>query len=182
MRSLKSKLLVTSIFLLATFNLAWADQTQPLSLGPLEILPSGKSRLMIGGGSFNVLAGGGQTEDRTAAMLNLEYRFGKKISFLGFAVGGLVTSDSGGFVYVGNYADIRYKRIGATPMLSVGAYRKGAGLDLGGTLEFRSSITLAYELEDGSRFGVRVAHMSNASIYDDNPGENEILLTYDFSF
>ncbi len=115
-------------------------------------------------------------------MLNLEYRFGKKIAYLGFAVGGLVTSDSGSFVYVGNYADIRYKNYIATPMLSVGAYRKGAGPDLGGTLEFRSSITLAYEFEDGSRIGLRVAHVSNASIHDDNPGENEVLITCSFRF
>lgn len=137
---------------------------------------------MVGGGAFNAFADGGQTEDRTSAMLNIEYRFGKKISYLGFAVGGLVTSDSGSFVYVGNFADIRYKNYIATPLLSVGAYRKGAGPDLGGTLEFRSSITLAYEFEDGSRIGVRFAHTSNATIHDDNPGENEFLMTCSFRF
>lgn len=114
--------------------------------------------------------------------MNLEYRFGRKIFYLGFAAGGLVNSDGGSFLYVGNYADIRYKNYIATPLLSVGRYNKGAGPDLGGVLQFRSSVTLAYELQDGSRVGVRVAHISNARIRESNPGANEVLLTYGLRF
>ncbi len=160
----------------------WAAEAQSLPLGPFEVLPSGKGRIMVGLGEFNAFNQRTPKGDGPSAVANVEYRFGKKISYIGFAVGGMVNSNSGSFVYLGNYADIRYKSYIATPLLSVGAYRKGAGPDLGGTLQFRSSITLAYQLEDGSRVGVRIAHISNAGIHEENPGANEFLITYGMSF
>ncbi len=176
----KTIFFVATMLITGAYKAAQADQSQPLSLGPFELLPSGKGMLMIGAGAFNAF---GQTGSEDAsAMVNVEYLSGKKIYYLGMVTGGLVNSDSGGFVYVGSYADIRYKRFIATPVLSVGAYNQGASRDLGGTLQFRSSITLAYELEGKSRIGVRVAHTSNAGIHDENPGENEILATYSFYF
>ncbi len=177
-----------TVFFLATmliagaYKAAEADQSQPLSLGPFEVLPSGKGMLMVGAGGFNALWTRHTVGNGSSALLNVEYRFGKKLFYLGLATGGLVNSDSGSFVYVGNYLDIRYKKFIATPLLAVGAYNQGAGPDLGGTLQFRSSLTLAYELEDKSRIGVGIAHISNASIHDENPGENEILVSYSFHF
>jgi lipid A 3-O-deacylase len=182
MRSPKSKILAALLLLPLAFDAAWADESKSAYLGPFEVLPGGKGRISVGVGEFNAFNQRTPKGNGPAAMANLEYRFGKKISYIGFALGGLMTSNSGSFVYVGNYADFRYKHYIATPQLSVGAYRKGAGPDLGGTLQFRSSVTLAYQLEDGSRVGVRVAHISNAGIHDDNPGENEFLITYGFGF
>lgn len=182
MKPQKSGLLAALVLFTAAFSVSWADQTRPLSLGRFEVLPSGKGMLLGGAGEFNAFRQRDAGGNGASALLNLEYQFGKKIFYIGFAAGGLVNSDGGSFVYLGNFADIRYKNYVATPLLSVGAYQKGAGPDLGGTLQFRSSITLAYELEDGSRVGVRVAHISNAGIHDKNPGANEVLLTYGYRF
>ncbi|MDH3414440.1 MAG: acyloxyacyl hydrolase [Gammaproteobacteria bacterium] len=182
MKSSKSKLIAALVLFPLAFQAVWADEGSSLSLGPFEVLPGGKGRVMVGLGEFNAFNQRTPKGDGPSAMANLEYRFGKKISYLGFALGGLMNTNSGSFVYVGNYVDIGYKNYVITPLLSVGSYRKGAGPDLGGTLQFRSSITLAYELEDGSRVGVRVAHISNAGIHDENPGANEFLVTYGFPF
>ncbi len=182
MKALKSKFLFVLIVFAAGIKVGWADQARPLSLGPFEVLPSGEERFVVGAGGFNTFRQRDPEGDGASAVLNLEYHFGKKIYYLGFAIGGLVNSDGGSFVYLGNYADIRYKTYVVTPLVSVGAYRRGAGPDLGGTLQFRSSITLAYETKDSSRVGVRVAHTSNAGIYDENPGANEVLITYGSSF
>lgn len=170
------------LLLSLAFNTARADQGSPLALGPFEVLPSGAGMVVVGVGEFNAFRQRDPGEVGASSELNLEYRFGKKFFYLGFAAGGLANTDGGKFLYLGNYADIRYKKIVVTPLLSVGAYRKGSGPDLGGTLQFRSSVTLAYELDDGSRFGVRLAHISNAGIYDENPGANEVLITYAFPF
>ncbi|MDH3316794.1 MAG: acyloxyacyl hydrolase [Gammaproteobacteria bacterium] len=178
----KTLIFLATILIAGAYKAAQADQSQPLALGPLEVLPSGNGMLMIGVGGFDALWPRDSVGNGTSALLNVEYRFGKKLFYLGLVTGVLVNSDSGGFVYVGNYVDIRYKKFIATPLLSVGAYSQGAGPDLGGTLEFRSSITFAYELEDKSRIGVGIAHISNASIHDENPGENEILVSYSFHF
>ncbi len=182
MRTPTTKSLALTLLLVIAFSAVKADQSQPLSLGPFEILPSGENRLLFAGGAFNLPWSRNVTGEGISADANLEYRFGKKFYYVGFALGGLANTEGGGFVYVGNHADIRYGKFVATPLLSVGAYSKGAGLDLGGTLQFRSSVTIAYEFQDGSRVGIRMAHISNAGIHDENPGVNELLLTFDFPF
>lgn len=182
MINIKTFFFVATILIAGAHKTAQADQSQPLALGPFELLPSGKGMLMVGAGAFDALWPRDAVGSATSALLNVEYRFGKKFYYLGLVAGGLVNSDSGGFVYVGSYADIRYKKFIATPAVGAGAYHKGAGPDLGGTLEFRSSITFAYELENEGRIGIGIAHISNAGIYDLNPGENEILLSYSFPF
>jgi hypothetical protein len=60
----------------------------------------------------------------------------------------------------------------------VGAYHEGNGKDLGGTLEFRSGLELAYRFDDRSRLGLEISHRSNASIYEDNPGEETLMVFY----
>jgi hypothetical protein len=53
-----------------------------------------------------------------------------------------------------------------------GYYDQGDGADLGYDLEFRSMLGLSYAVRPGTRLGVSVSHMSNASLDDDNPGED----------
>lgn len=182
MKSRDSNLVFVVLLFSLALNTVRADQGSPLALGPFEVLPSGDGMIMVGAGEFNAFQKQDPGEVGASSELNLEYQFGKKFFYLGFAVGGLANTDGGKFLYLGNYADIRFKKFVATPLLSVGAYRKGSGPDLGGTLQFRSSLTLAYELNNGSRFGVRIAHISNADIHDENPGANEVLITYAFPF
>ena len=63
---------------------------------------------------------------------------------------------------------------------AVSAYEQGSGKDLGGTAEFRSSLELAYRLSSGSRVGVSFYHLSNARIYDLNPGSESLVFTWSF--
>ena len=51
-----------------------------------------------------------------------------------------------------------------------GIYIQGDGPDLGGPIEFRSGIEVAYHLENGMRLGLGWDHRSNLEIYARNPG------------
>lgn len=65
-----------------------------------------------------------------------------------------------------------------TPNFMVGYYDEGSGRDLGGSIEFRSGVEVSYALENDSRIGVAFNHISNASIYDNNPGAETLLINY----
>ena len=54
----------------------------------------------------------------------------------------------------------------------------GDGKDLGGALEFRSHLELAYRLRNGSRVGLCVYHLSNGRVFRLNPGSESLVLTY----
>ena len=56
------------------------------------------------------------------------------------------------------------------------------GKELGGTLEFRTGAELAWRFDDYSRLGLALHHISNASIYDSNPGTEMLVLTYSVPF
>ena len=155
-----------------------AAESESLRPDGWTIQPADAGMLELSVGTSNAFEQG----DAAAAIVTLEYRFGTNLRHVGPAVGILVSADGGAFVYGGAYTDIRYGSFVVTPLLSVGAYQEGSGSDLGGTLQFRSSLTLAYELESGSRFGLRMAHISNAGLHSRNPGENQLFLTYDVRF
>lgn len=147
-------------------------------LGPLGVLGDGDGTLEFGGGIFNYDNG----DAGTSAAVKLEYRFGRKLGFVGPALG-IVANDDGGVIgYGGLYADLALWRLVLTPLFGVGAYHEGSGKDLGGTLEFRSSLGLFYALPKGGRIGASAAHVSNADLHDENPGENDFFLSYVFTF
>ena len=54
----------------------------------------------------------------------------------------------------------------------------GDGKDLGGALEFRSHLELAYRLPGDSRLGLCLYHLSNGGIHHLNPGSESLVLTY----
>ncbi len=57
-----------------------------------------------------------------------------------------------------------------TPNEALGYYHQQAGKDLGGGMEFKSGIEADYQFDNGHRLGVAIHHISNAHIYDRNPG------------
>lgn len=65
-----------------------------------------------------------------------------------------------------------------TPFSGIGVYEQGEGKDLGGTIEFRSGLEVSRRLAGGGRFGAAFYHLSNADIYDDNPGSNSFVLVW----
>jgi lipid A 3-O-deacylase len=123
-------------------------------------------------------------DDADAAALNVEYR-GDYVFYdmVRPIVGAFVTNEGGAYAYAGVNWDIPVvdNRFYVIPGFAVGAYTQGDeddGKDLGGALEFRSSIELAYQLDDASRLGLSISHLSNASLYDDNPGTELVTATY----
>ena len=67
-----------------------------------------------------------------------------------------------------------------TPHLAAGWYDEGAGQDLGGSVEFRSGLELAYRIKQKVLVGLDFYHLSNAVLYDFNPGANSIVLSLSF--
>jgi hypothetical protein len=61
---------------------------------------------------------------------------------------------------------------------SVGAYHQGDGEDLGHWIEFRSGLELGFRFDSRERLSLGIAHISNASIGDENPGTEILSLTY----
>lgn len=102
--------------------------------------------------------------------------------FLGPAIGLMANTDGGVFGYGGLYADIAYGNFIVTPLAGFGGYREGDSTDLGGVFQFRLSIGVSYQFENRHRLGLNLAHVSNATIHEINPGEEELYLTYAIPF
>jgi hypothetical protein len=143
-----------------------------LELGPVVLHGSEADLAMLGLGAFDPF------DNYSAPAATLEYRFGRKLLFIGPALGGMANTDGGLFGYFGLYFDLSAGPAYFTGQLAAGAYHQGDGRDLGGVFQFRQSIDLGYRFDNGHRLGVRVAHISNADIHDRNPGEEEYYLTY----
>jgi lipid A 3-O-deacylase len=94
--------------------------------------------------------------------------------------GAMATSRGTLYVYGGFRFEVPLgKRWMASPNWAAGVYyQDGDGKDLGGGLEFRSAIELSYVLGERSRLGLCLYHLSNAGLYDFNPGSESLVLTY----
>jgi lipid A 3-O-deacylase len=119
-------------------------------------------------------------QDNEATAFGLEYRVAPFNYGLRPVVGMFVTTDSAIYGYGGLHWDIALtNNIYLSPNFVAGLYTAGDdGKRLGGAIEFRSGIELAYQMENMHRVGVAFNHISNASIYDRNPGVEMLLVTY----
>lgn len=91
------------------------------------------------------------------------------------------TEDGNAWVYGGLRLDVQLgQKWVMTPQFSVALYEQGDGKDLGGVLEFRSGFELAYRFDGGQRLGLLFYHLSNAGVYDLNPGSNSLVLIWGF--
>ena len=152
-------------------------------LGPIEVLGDEPSYADLGVGVFDPFSF--QGERATSAAAAVQLRWGRKLWVIGPAIGLMANTDAGLFGYGGIYADLSYDRFDrfvVTPMFGVGGYVQGHSKDLGGVTQFRTEIGVAYQLDDGARFGVRIAHISNAGLHHSNPGTEELQLTYALPF
>ncbi len=109
-----------------------------------------------------------------------EYRF-KDFDFgIRPVVGGFVTNEGAAYGYAGLNWDVPLieNELYLIPNFAAGAYAEGDGKDLGGAIEFRSGIELAYQFPNEHRLGLAFNHMSNASIYTKNPGTETLIVNY----
>ena len=65
-----------------------------------------------------------------------------------------------------------------TPAAGPGLYRKGGSKDQGGTFAFHTALDFSCRIDSGHRLGIKLSQISNAHLYDDNPGSESLLVTY----
>lgn len=133
--------------------------------------------LTVGVGSIgNIFA------DRDDAILfSAEYRAGPELEFFFIrpSLGLIATTDKSLYGYFCLSGDIFFgRRIVLTPQAAVGGYSKGDGQDLGGIVEFKTGVTVGWRFDNRARLGIGVHHISNAGLYDSNPGTELLALYY----
>jgi lipid A 3-O-deacylase len=138
----------------------------------------GPGYVTLGAGAFNIFPDFG--EDRSVVFLG-EYRHGEKLWIFGPMLGITADTDGGINPYAGIYTDFALGSIVVTPFAGAGYWHEGNSKNLGGNFQFRTGLELAYEMADESRIGLRMTHLSNAGIYDYNPGAEDLMLTYSMS-
>jgi lipid A 3-O-deacylase len=178
----RKKYLIVSVaaaVFLWSASLSWAAEAGTVfaTIGSLDLLGSGPHYLDLGFGLANV-----NRPSRLRGAGKIELRVGKKIAFVGPAVGLFTTHEGFSYGYAGIYADLRYGRFILTPLVAAGVCHEGDGIDLGGPFEFRESLEIAYRLDERWRVGLSLAHISNGQIYEHNPGQNDLLLTVAVGF
>jgi len=91
------------------------------------------------------------------------------------------TSKEAFFAYAGFRTDLDLtQRWRLTPGFAVGAYDRNGDIDLGGPIEFRSSLDVSRAVGNGMRIGVTLYHVSNARLYERNPGINALAFVQAF--
>ncbi len=120
-------------------------------------------------------------QDNEATLFGAEYRF-EPIQYGIRPIAGVFgTTDSSFYGYGGLQWDIELiaNQLYVSPNFAAGAYKAGDdGKRLGGVIEFRSGIEVAYQMPNQQRVGLAFNHMSNANIYNKNPGVETALVTY----
>ncbi len=155
------------------------------AISALAIAPSagavGLRGWAIYGGIYNTANDDNPTE------LGVEYRFDAikvpklpALIALKPVVGVAGTEDGNAWIYGGLRLDLKLGSWVVTPQFAVSLYDQGDGRDLGGEVEFRSGIEVAYRFGGGPRVGLLFYHLSNADFYDFNPGSNSLVLTVSF--
>ena len=129
--------------------------------------------LTFGVGKFDLL----HNEASSSTEFRLEYRHPNIWHQLYPSLGLMVNTDGGVYGVLGVNYDINLtQKITLTPFTGVGIYTDNDSKDLGGPIQFRSGMELAYELDNDYRVGLNFSHMSNASLYESNPGVESLVL------
>lgn len=129
--------------------------------------------IALGAGAFDMF------DDEVAGEFRVEYRSDLRLWHFAPFIGGMVTTDGAVYGYGGFGVDILLgNSFVFTPNAALGLYHEGDGKDLGGPIEFRTGAELAYRFEDQARLGIAFHHISNAGLYDNNSGEESLVLIY----
>ncbi len=100
------------------------------------------------------------------------------------AAGAMVTGDGAAYAHLSLRLALKDlwrapwpERWRVVPFLGVGVYEEGDGKDLGGAVEFRSGVEVSYRAGRNWWLGATLYHLSNAVIYDSNPGQESLVFT-----
>jgi hypothetical protein len=126
-------------------------------------------------------SGGVSNFNKSPTRIEVGFEFRTPINVWGMAVaaGLTVNDDKSAWVFGGLRRDFS---LGGpwiiTPAFAIALYEQGDGKNLGGPLEFRSALEIGYEWPGRKRLAFAIYHLSNAGIYDHNPGMNSLILTF----
>ncbi len=125
--------------------------------------------VFAGIGAYDPLA-----KDDQAVALRVDARFAKKLAFDRIQpwVGLDVNTDGSVWAGGGIFADFYVTpKFVITPSTGIGLHAKGSGKDLGGPVQFRTSLEAAFKINpEGDTIGIFGQHTSNAGLYNKNPG------------
>ncbi len=134
----------------------------------------GGTDLAISGGVFDT------NRHNSQMMFGAEMRFNQLHDIFIPKAGVLATTKDAIYGYAG--FNLKFpiidNKLYMQPGFAVGGYKKNNGKDLGGPIEFHSTIEVSYKLPNNHALGVSFGHISNASIYKRNPGEEDLLFVY----
>jgi hypothetical protein len=145
-----------------------------LFLVPIKAQTARPDYLSFGISYFNVLR-----KDRNALEGRVEYR--SEFTLLKLKpFAGITLTSAGAFYGLGGfYYDFSLgSHILFTPSFAAGYFEKGKGQDLAYKLEFRSQIEISYILQDNTRIGISLNHISNANLGRSNPGVESFAILY----
>ena len=148
--------------------------------GGVQLLGNDRHYIELGVGIYDLLTE--EAGSKRSLGGSLELRIGDKLGFIGPAVGAVFNADGGVYGYGGIYMDVKFGDFVLTPQAAIGAYHQGDSSDLGGVFQFRVGAGLTYMFDNGVRLGISFAHISNAGIYEDNGGVEELCLIASFPF
>lgn len=130
-----------------------------------------RDQIVVAFGSFEVF-------DGSDFAVSFEYRFGIDDFPVHPLLGARRVPGEASYIYGGFYLDLPLSsRFVLTPSLSGGIYDEQGGKDLGGPVQFKSSIELSTRLGDRVRLGLTFDHLSNAGIYERNSGTETLSLS-----
>jgi lipid A 3-O-deacylase len=132
------------------------------------------------GGLIGFSAGAvGIKDSLQLSFFNLEYTFPYRWWVLSPHVGLIITTQTAFYAYAGLGLEFcPSPRWMIIPRLNAGYYQGVVDQSLGNSLEFFSTLEVAYRFKDQSRLGLVFGHMSNARLGTENPGTEFLFLTY----
>ncbi|HYG64707.1 MAG TPA: acyloxyacyl hydrolase, partial [Thermoanaerobaculia bacterium] len=148
------------------------------ALGAAPLLAAEPVEVAAGAGEVEVL------EDGRGQAIDLQVRFPpRRFTFLPRFVpevapilGTIATTRGAIYAYAGLRLDLPLgRRFHFSPSFSGGLYHQGEGQDLGGPVEFRSVVELSYALNERTRVGVSLDHLSNGGLFSSNPGSESLI-------
>lgn len=174
-----------SVLLAANSPVTDSTQAAPAAevfhdFGGVQLLGNDRHYIEFGVGIYDLLTE--EAGSKRSLGGSVELRIGDKLGFIGPMAGAIFNADGGVYGYGGIYMDIQFGDFVLTPQAAMGAYHQGDSSDLGGVFQFRVGAGLTYMFDNGIRVGISFAHISNANIYQDNGGVEELYLIAAFPF
>lgn len=126
------------------------------------------------------------SDEQQAASLEGVWTDAPRGTFAGFdygwGAGFEVDADGDVWAGAGLHAQHDFDAVRLSLSIMPGLYEAGTSdTELGGLVEIRSRLGVSVAAGQG-RLGLSYAHISNAGLYDDNPGKNSAYLTYGWAY